>query len=71
MLDDVYSKAVFTVIALALSVIAWNTTFGTEARAQKGNCGSRSNPCYIKAADQLDGLKVPPGSPFGLKVRME
>ena len=65
MLDDVYSKAVFTVIALALSVIAWNTTFGTEARAQKGNCGSRSNPCYIKAADQQGNDEFVPGEGKG------
>ena len=46
---DIYSKTVFTVIAVALSVIVWNQTFN-PAQVQLGNgCGiSFAQPCYVK-----------------------
>lgn len=48
---DRYSKAVLTVIAISLSVIAWRGFVApTPARAFGGEgCGaSRRDPCYIE-----------------------
>jgi len=46
-MTDFYAKAVLTVIAVALSVIAWNQTF-SPAQAQLGAGCSRSFPCYVR-----------------------
>jgi hypothetical protein len=56
---DWYSKAVFTVIAIALSVIAWKGVGGVvrPAWAQSESCGYTSlNPCHI--ALEPDTLSV-------------
>ncbi len=58
MTNDLYFRAVFTVIAIALSMIAWDMTFDEAAHAQfSSDCGSSGNPCFVKAAD-IDGLSV-------------
>ena len=58
MTNDLYSRAVFTIIAIALSVIALDITFDEPAHARfSSDCGSSGNPCFVRAAD-LDGLSV-------------
>ena len=46
-MNDNYGKAVFTVIALALSVIAWNQTYSpAQALGDERLCTS-FEPCHI------------------------
>ena len=47
MTNDPYMKAVLTVIAIALSVIAVRMSFTDPAQAFGEECGGRSTPCYI------------------------
>ena len=49
-MNDIYSKAVMTVIAVALTVIAGNQLFGPAQAAS--DCGDRrSNPCYVEVTN--------------------
>ena len=58
MSNDIYSKAIFTVIAIALSVIAWKLPVTSTAHAVGDGCGKDfNNPCYIDAA-KTTGLSV-------------
>jgi|APSaa5957512493_1039668.scaffolds.fasta_scaffold193361_1 hypothetical protein len=45
-MNDLYSKAVMTIIAVALTVIAGNSLFGS-AQALGDGCGERLDPCYV------------------------
>jgi hypothetical protein len=48
---DRYTKAMLTVIAVALAVIALKGVVAPPAVAQfgaSGDCGSLKNPCYIE-----------------------
>jgi len=52
-MTDIYSKAVLTVIAVALGVIAWNQMF-SPARAAS-DCGSAEyDPCYVYVANVVE-----------------
>jgi hypothetical protein len=52
---DLYSKIVFSVIAVALVVIAWNGLGNGRAVAALGEgCGSRSNPCHVTTRETID-----------------
>ena len=54
---DAYTKLLLTVIAVALSVIAFRLTV-PNASAALGSCGDvPSNPCFVDAAS-INGLKV-------------
>lgn len=57
-MNDIYSKAVMTVIAVALTVIAGNQLFG-PASALGDGCGGIENPCLVEA-----------GTPFGIDVHV-
>jgi hypothetical protein len=47
-MKDWYSRVVFTVIAVALSVIALKMPTGAGAYALQQGCGSSpSDPCYV------------------------
>ena len=52
---DAYSKVIFSVIAAALVVIAWNGIGNGRAIAGLGDgCGSmRYNPCYVTTTDTV------------------
>jgi hypothetical protein len=66
---DLYSKIVFSVIALALSVIAWNVSGSNYANAafHKG-CGSSINPCHIKSDILTVRIEAPSwGIPVSVK----
>lgn len=54
---DWYSKTVFTVIALALALIA-GKQFVEPARAQGQECGSIVEPCYVIITER-SGSPVP------------
>ena len=56
---DLYTKAVLTLIAGALVVIAWQGTV-RPANAQLGlGCGSsQSLPCYVAPSSMLGSLPV-------------
>jgi hypothetical protein len=47
---DIYTKAVLTVIALALTLLAAENLM-QRAAAQQSPCGSQSNPCHITNAN--------------------
>jgi hypothetical protein len=47
---DLYTKAVLTIIALALSVIALRGLSPDGASAAQASCGSISAPCYVQGA---------------------
>lgn len=53
---DRYTKGVLTVIAVALSVIAFRMVGGDAATAQSAaNCGeSSARPCYVVATNKFD-----------------
>lgn len=52
---DLYSKAVLSVIAAALVVIAWNGSGGGKAVAALGDgCGTPSDPCFITSKWPID-----------------
>ena len=54
---DLWTKSMLTMIAIALSVIAWKLPLIEAGHAQLGGCGSNSgNPCYI--AGNGRGLEV-------------
>ena len=53
-MNDIYSKVVMTVIAVALTVIAGNQLFG-QAQAQGDGCGSYSAPCTVEIKTGLMG----------------
>ena len=58
---DLYTKAVLTIIALALSVIALRGTFSGTAYALGDGCGnSLRNPCYVSNALAPIEVKVVP-----------
>ncbi|WP_346895967.1 hypothetical protein [uncultured Roseibium sp.] len=45
---DSYSKFIFTVIALSLSVIAYQGLEATDATAQSSHCGNdEGRPCFV------------------------
>ena len=50
MLADWYSRVVFAVIAVTLATLAGQGACTVEpvARAQSVQCGSTSNPCYVR-----------------------
>lgn len=52
-----YHKIILTVIAVALSVIAFKMPVASPAMAFGEACGSITSPCYITSAD-LQGLDV-------------
>ena len=54
---DMYSKAVLTVIAVALSVIAYNLMDQRTAVALGEACGEMRTPCYI-TTNERDPLFV-------------
>ena len=59
---DRYSKVVLTIIAGALSVIAWNGLNVQSATAQAGSiCGSAKEPCYIQNAPSIPIFTVVSG----------
>lgn len=43
---DMYTKVVLTIIAVSLTVIAFDRT-DRPANAQTSNCGDWNNPCYV------------------------
>jgi hypothetical protein len=49
MRDDLYTKTIMTLIAVALSVIAWKLPSVNTAAAQFGSsgCGTAGSPCYV------------------------
>jgi hypothetical protein len=49
-MTDLYTKAVLTVIALSLSVIAWRGLAPAGASAAQASCGWISAPCYVQGA---------------------
>lgn len=53
---DLYTKSVLTVIAVALSVIAFRGPFApTPAGAQGADCGgTKFTACYIKGIVEID-----------------
>ncbi len=52
---DRYTKAVLTVIAVALSVIAFRMVGTETANAQANACGeSAGRPCYVVATNKFD-----------------
>ena len=60
-MNDLYSKAIMMIIAVALTVIAGNQLFGS-ARAQS-DCGASYDPCYVTGTVEVEaasykGLKV-------------
>jgi len=50
MKTDTYTKAVLTVIAIALTVIAVRGIGPGSAIAQGSGCGNFDNPCYVATA---------------------
>ena len=55
---DRYSKVVLTIIAGALSVIAWNALTPDRARAD-ADCGaSATNPCYVAIVTKNDAGRI-------------
>jgi hypothetical protein len=55
---DPWTKIVLTVIALALTVIAWKLPMSESSYAQGGVCGGTGfNPCYVSTAGE-DYLNV-------------
>jgi hypothetical protein len=45
---DLWTKAMLTMIAIALSVIAWKLPLIETGHAQLGGCGSSDHdPCYV------------------------
>ncbi len=55
---DLWTKVVFTVIALSLAVIAWKLPMSETSYAQAGACGGTGfNPCYVSTAGE-DFLNV-------------
>ena len=45
---DIYMRAVVTVIAISLAVIAWKLPLINVGHAQGGDCGSSSSPCNVR-----------------------
>jgi hypothetical protein len=67
---DVYSKIVFSVIAAALTVIAWNGASNRGAiAAQDRECGSFGNPCYVKFDNKVTVELATPSR--GLPITVE
>lgn len=56
-MKDWYSRLVFTVIAIALSVIAVKMPIGSAYALGGEACGNILNPCYV-AASGRSGLDV-------------
>jgi hypothetical protein len=54
---DVYTKAMLTIIAVTLIVIAASPTI-LPAAAQLGGCGAKSNPCYVTTGVSVFGTQV-------------
>ncbi len=50
---DLYSKVVLTVIAVALSAIAYSE-FAQPAFAIGDACGSRFDPCYVEVSEAIE-----------------
>jgi hypothetical protein len=46
--SDFYMRAVVTVIAISLAVIAWKLPLINVGHAQGGNCGSSESPCHVR-----------------------
>jgi hypothetical protein len=67
---DLYSKIVFSVIAAALTVIAWNGAGNPGAIAASGReCGSFSDPCYVKFDNKVTVELATPSR--GLPITVE
>ena len=50
--SDFYTRAVLTVIAISLAVIAWKLPLINVGHAQLGGCGGNpGSPCFIAATD--------------------
>ena len=65
---DFYSKAVMTVIAVALAVLAIGQFSPNTAIAQGASCGSSaSNPCYI-TNDGVRDLDVKVGNTITVRT---
>jgi len=60
---DFWTKAVFTLMALSLAVIAWKLPMSATSYAQISICGGMSdNPCYISTGTNSLSVSVLPRS---------
>ena len=60
---DYWTKAVLTLMAISLAVIAWKLPMSGTSYAQVG-CGSFDNPCYIGSTELPLRVSIqPPSTP--------
>ena len=50
---DLYTKAVLTVIGIALCILVAQSLVPRVSATSPGNCGSHSNPCHVKMKVEL------------------
>jgi len=58
---DVWTRAVLTLIAVSLAVIAWKLPISGTSYAQVG-CGAFDNPCFISTGAQPFRVTVQPAA---------
>jgi hypothetical protein len=63
---EFWTRAVFTLIAISLAIIAWKLPMSGTSYAQAG-CGAFDNPCFISTGAQAFHVTVQPSSAANTK----